>query len=75
MLAKMGYAGEGSGVGRDGRGISEPISAESRGKRVGLGAERAPRDDGGGGGGERYRDKDRQRDRPRGGRGGRGGRR
>jgi hypothetical protein len=57
MLARMGYAGEGSGVGRDGRGISEPITAESRAKRVGLGAENAPRD--GDGGNERERPRER----------------
>ena len=40
MLAKMGFQGEGAGAGKDGRGISEPIAASIRGKRVGLGAER-----------------------------------
>lgn len=40
MLAKMGFQGEGAGMGKDGRGISEPIAASIRGKRVGLGAER-----------------------------------
>ena len=40
MLAKMGFQGEGSGVGKDGSGISEPITASMRAKRVGLGAER-----------------------------------
>ena len=39
MLAKMGFQGEGSGVGTPGReGISEPVLAMTRGKRVGLGA-------------------------------------
>ena len=46
MLAKMGFQGEGSGVGTPGReGISEPLFAISRAKRVGLGAfgsERVP---------------------------------
>jgi hypothetical protein len=36
----MGFQGEGSGVGKDGSGISEPITASMRAKRVGLGAER-----------------------------------
>ena len=40
MLAKMGFAGEGSGVGKGGTGIAEPITAEVRARRVGLGAER-----------------------------------
>ena len=40
MLAKMGFQGEGSCVGKDGSGISEPITASMRAKRVGLGAER-----------------------------------
>ena len=40
MLAKMGFAGEGSGVGKGGTGIAEPITAEVRARRVGLGADR-----------------------------------
>ena len=38
MLAKMGFQGQGSGVGREGEGIAEPVTATTRGKRVGLGA-------------------------------------
>jgi len=38
MLAKMGFQGQGSGVGREGEGIAEPVVATTRGKRVGLGA-------------------------------------
>jgi hypothetical protein len=39
MLAKMGFQGEGSGVGTPGReGISEPVLAMTRSKRLGLGA-------------------------------------
>ena len=37
---KITTEGEGAGAGKDGRGISEPIAASIRGKRVGLGAER-----------------------------------
>ena len=40
MLAKMGFQGEGSGVGKGGTGIKEPITAEMRARRVGLGAEK-----------------------------------
>ena len=40
MLAKMGFQGEGSGVGKGGTGIAEPIAAVTRAKRVGLGAEK-----------------------------------
>ena len=39
MLRAMGYQGEGTGVGPGGTGIAEPIAAEMRKKRVGLGAE------------------------------------
>jgi hypothetical protein len=38
MLAKMGFQGQGSGVGREGAGIAEPLTAMTRAKRVGLGA-------------------------------------
>ncbi|XP_047341739.1 uncharacterized protein LOC124945361 [Impatiens glandulifera] len=37
MLAKMGFT-EGSGLGKDGRGITEPIEAIQRPKALGLGA-------------------------------------
>lgn len=37
MLAKMGFKGEGSGLGKT-EGIAEPVTASTRGKRVGLGA-------------------------------------
>ena len=40
MLAKMGFQGEGSGVGKGGTGIAEPVAAVTRAKRVGLGAEK-----------------------------------
>ena len=38
MLAKMGFQGQGSGVGKSGEGIAEPLTATTRAKRVGLGA-------------------------------------
>ncbi|KAK1420951.1 hypothetical protein QVD17_22940 [Tagetes erecta] len=38
MMAKMGYV-DGSGLGKDGRGISEPIEAIQRPKSLGLGAQ------------------------------------
>ena len=41
MLGKMGFRGEGSGVGKSGTGIAEPIAAEMRAKRLGLGAEKS----------------------------------
>lgn len=37
MLAKWGFQGQGSGLGRDQQGIAEPIHAHVRGKRQGLG--------------------------------------
>ena len=38
MLAKMGYDGQGSGLGRNQQGRSEPITATMRPKQLGLGA-------------------------------------
>ena len=38
MLAKMGFQGQGSGVGKSGEGIAEPLTAKTRAKRIGLGA-------------------------------------
>ena len=39
MLAKMGFKGKGSGLGSGkAEGIAEPVTAATRGKRVGLGA-------------------------------------
>ena len=38
MLLVMGYGGQGSGLGREGRGIAEPISVDRRPKLRGLGA-------------------------------------
>ncbi|KAI3790354.1 hypothetical protein L2E82_03330 [Cichorium intybus] len=38
MMAKMGYV-DGGGLGKDGRGISEPIQVIQRPKALGLGAE------------------------------------
>ena len=39
MLAKMGFKGKGSGLGSGKtEGIAEPVTASTRGKRVGLGA-------------------------------------
>lgn len=38
LLAKWGFAGEGSGLGKNGDGISEPIQVQTRAKRLGLGA-------------------------------------
>lgn len=40
LLAKWGFAGAGAGLGRDGTGISEPLQAKMRVKKLGLGAER-----------------------------------
>jgi len=34
----MGFGGQGMGLGREGRGMAEPIFAEQRPKRSGLGA-------------------------------------
>jgi len=38
MLGKMGFAGAGAGLGRDGAGRAEPILPTMRGKGLGLGA-------------------------------------
>lgn len=38
MLAKMGYEGQGSGLGRKQQGRAEPITATMRPKQLGLGA-------------------------------------
>ena len=38
MLAKMGYEGQGSGLGRNQQGRAEPITATMRPKQLGLGA-------------------------------------
>ena len=38
MLAKMGFKGEGSGLGRSGQGIASPVLAERRPKKKGLGS-------------------------------------
>ncbi|KAL4526522.1 hypothetical protein Ndes2526A_g00968 [Nannochloris sp. 'desiccata'] len=40
LLAKWGFAGVGSGLGRGGTGISEPLQVKMRAKGLGLGAER-----------------------------------
>jgi hypothetical protein len=40
LLAKWGFEGEGSGLGRGGQGIAEPLRAARRAKGLGLGAER-----------------------------------
>jgi len=37
MLLAMGFGGQGMGLGREGRGMAEPIFAEQRPKRSGLG--------------------------------------
>eukprot|EP00873_Tetraselmis_striata_P043589 jgi/Tetstr1/463853/TSEL_008667.t1 len=37
MLAKMGFAGAGTGLGRNGQGIAEPIKAAIRPRQMGLG--------------------------------------
>ena len=37
MLSKMGFAGPGYGLGKNGQGIAEPITATRRRKNVGLG--------------------------------------
>ena len=39
MLGKMGFAGAGAGLGRDGAGRAEPILPTMRGKGLGLGAD------------------------------------
>lgn len=39
MLAKMGFAGAGAGLGRNGQGIAEPIKAHIRPRQMGLGHE------------------------------------
>ncbi len=39
MLAKWGFGGAGAGLGAQQQGISEPIAAVQRAKKVGLGAE------------------------------------
>ena len=39
MLSKMGFAGAGAGLGRDGAGRAEPILPTVRGKGIGLGAD------------------------------------
>lgn len=38
MLAKWGFGGAGSGLGRSQQGIAEPIAAVQRAKKLGLGA-------------------------------------
>ena len=38
LLAQMGYLGEGTGLGRNKQGISEPLKAHHRPKKLGLGA-------------------------------------
>ena len=38
MLAKMGYGGQGSGLGRQQQGRADPITATMRPKQLGLGA-------------------------------------
>lgn len=38
MLAKMGFKGEGSGLGRSGQGIAAPVLAQHRPKKQGLGS-------------------------------------
>jgi len=40
LLAKWGFSGVGSGLGRGGTGISEPLQVKMRAKGLGLGAER-----------------------------------
>lgn len=37
MLLAMGYGGQGTGLGKEGRGIAEPISVDRRPKSLGLG--------------------------------------
>ena len=37
MLAKWGFSGQGSGLGRDQQGIAEPVAAVIRPKKLGLG--------------------------------------
>lgn len=39
LMLKMGWAGSGAGLGRRQHGRAEPVEAQRRGKRVGLGAE------------------------------------
>lgn len=38
IMAQMGYLGEGTGLGRNKQGISEPLKAHQRPKKLGLGA-------------------------------------
>ena len=38
LLQKWGFKGEGAGLGREGRGIAEPVQAQRRPKALGLGA-------------------------------------
>ena len=38
MLAKMGFAGVGAGIGKHENGVTTPVQAEQRGKKLGLGA-------------------------------------
>eukprot|EP00891_Asterochloris_glomerata_P006448 jgi/Astpho2/6448/e_gw1.00094.26.1_t len=38
MMAKWGFAGQGSGLGREQQGITEPVRAVRRPKKLGLGA-------------------------------------
>lgn len=38
MLAKWGFEGQGSGLGREGQGRAEPLSASMRPKQLGLGS-------------------------------------
>ncbi|GAB4821153.1 hypothetical protein N2152v2_008199 [Parachlorella kessleri] len=40
LLAKWGFGGEGSGLGREGQGRAEPLRASRRAKGLGLGAQR-----------------------------------
>ena len=38
IMAQMGYLGEGTGLGKNKQGISEPLKAHHRPKKLGLGA-------------------------------------
>lgn len=38
LLAQMGFAGKGTGLGRDSQGMAEPLRAVARPKQLGLGA-------------------------------------
>ena len=38
MLAKWGFEGQGTGLGRDGQGRAEPLTASMRPRQLGLGA-------------------------------------